>query len=164
MSCLLSAGCTSGGSTDERVGRSDTASASDSDKTAPESPAGKADTKTYTDENGLKTLIAPFTPPKLEDLEKSVEWVDKPVIDAMKLLEEYRRQQPTPIDDQAALRLRNDSEANNKKILAVLGRLPNGKDEVDWQAAITRHWRGDADYESHFLQHRRRRRYFRFAV
>ena len=37
----------------------------------------------------------------------------------MKLLEEYRRQQPTPIADQDALRLRNDSEANNKKILAA---------------------------------------------
>jgi hypothetical protein len=136
MSCLLSAGCTSGGSTDELTSQSDVASPPDKEKRAPESPAGTAETKTYTDENGLKTLIAPFTPPKLEELEKSVEWVDKPVIDAMKLLEEYRRRQPTPIDDQAALRLRND-------------------------ASLARRC---SDYESHLLQHRGRRRHFRFAV
>ena len=68
MSCLLSAGCTSGGSTDERVGQSETASASDSDRAAPGSPEGKAETKIYTDENGLKTLIAPFSRPSLKTL------------------------------------------------------------------------------------------------
>src|SRR4029079_15899302 len=44
--------------------------------------------KTYTDSAGLKTLIAPFTPPTLDELEK-VEWTDGKVVDSMQLLREF---------------------------------------------------------------------------
>ena len=33
----------------------------------------------------LGDLIEPFTPPKLDELEKTVEWVDMPVLDSMEI-------------------------------------------------------------------------------
>ncbi|MEX2138793.1 MAG: ABC transporter substrate-binding protein [Pirellulales bacterium] len=138
------AGCTSGSDVAQSP-QSDTADARGEaavDKTV--SPAGISELKTYTDKDGLKTLIAPFTPPKLEELEKTVEWVEQPVVDTMQRLEDHLREQPTPNDDEAALSLRNDGAENNRKILAALDRLPENEGEVNWEAAITRHWRGDA--------------------
>jgi hypothetical protein len=109
-----------------------------------QSPRGTSEVKTYKDKDGLNTLIAPFEPPTLEELEKNVEWVEQPVVDTMERLQEHWQKQPTPIEVEAALKIRNDSAENNKKILGALGRLPASAEDVDWEAAITHHWRGDA--------------------
>lgn len=90
-------------------------------------------------------MIAPFTPPKLEELEKEVEWVEMPVLDALQLLRERQAGETPLITVQAALQLKNDSKENNEKILSALGRLPSNDQEVNWEAAMHRHAYGDVN-------------------
>ncbi len=90
-------------------------------------------------------LIEPFTPPKLEELDKAVEWVDRPVVDALKLRREAMAKEQPLVTVAEALKLRNDSEANNKKILSALGRLPESNEDVNWDAEINRHGYGDVN-------------------
>jgi peptide/nickel transport system substrate-binding protein len=126
------------------------ANAATTDKAAPAKnsesrnakPADVASEKTYTDGEGLKTLIAPFTPPTLEEL-SNTEWTDGKVIDSMKLLRELKKTQSKPEADDAVLAVKNDGPAANKRLLATLGRLPVDDSEVDWEATINRHWKGD---------------------
>jgi peptide/nickel transport system substrate-binding protein len=106
-------------------------------------PASAAESKAFTDSEGLKTLIEPFTPPSLAELEK-VEWKDSPVKDSMQLLREYKKKHPAPESDSVVLGLRNDgSIKTSKRLLDTLGRLPKDDSEVDWNATINRHWKGD---------------------
>lgn len=105
------------------------------------SPAGPAD------ESGpfkLGNLIEPFTPPTLEELEKQVEWLDRPVLDAMDLLRKEQAKTKPPLTVEQALKLRNESPEENEQILATLGRLPESDGEVDWNADINRFISGDA--------------------
>jgi peptide/nickel transport system substrate-binding protein len=135
------------GCTDSRSHRVDeTTSEADSTTTnGKASPKGAvAEIKTYTDKDGLPTLIEPFTPPPLADLEQKAEWQERPVVDYMKLLAEELEKQGPGIPDDEALKLRNDSDQKNKQILGALGRRPKEENEVDWEGVITRHWRGDA--------------------
>src|SRR5687768_11574299 len=119
-------GCTSGSDVAQTPEADPADKQADTAAPAPASPEGTSELKIYKDKDGLNTLVAPYTPPKLEELEKSVEWVEQPVIDTIERLENHRRQQPTPISDEAALQLRNDSPENNKKILGALGRSAEG--------------------------------------
>jgi peptide/nickel transport system substrate-binding protein len=91
----------------------------------------------------LGDLIEPFSPPTLEELEKQVEWVDRPVVDALALLREEQAQHPAPLTEEQALALRNETPEENQQILATLGRLPENDIEVDWDATINRHIPGD---------------------
>ncbi len=73
----------------------------------------------------LGDLLEPFDPPPLAELEKTVEWVDRPVLDGMaELREEQKQQGPPPLSEEEALSLRNDSREDNLKILDTLSRLP----------------------------------------
>ncbi len=102
-----------------------------------------AENKTFIDSEGLKTLIEPFTPPPLAELEK-VEWKDSPVKDSMQLLREHKKKHPRTESDSAVLGLRNDGSAKtSKRLLDTLGRLPKDDSEVDWDATVNRHWKGD---------------------
>ena len=93
----------------------------------------------------LGDMIEPFTPPKLEDLDKMVEWVEMPVLDGMELLRE-RQAAETPLATAAdALQLKNESKEDNAKILSALGRLPTDESAVDWDATIQRHAFGDVN-------------------
>src|SRR5262245_19384318 len=57
----------------------------------------------------LGNLIKPFTPPTLEEMEKSAEWIDKPVLDGSEVLRKKQEESgPTPVTVQEALELRND--------------------------------------------------------
>lgn len=93
----------------------------------------------------LGDLIEPFTPPPWEELQRSVEWVERPVVDALQQLRMRQAGEPPLVSVAEALRLRNDSEEDNRKILSALGRLPARDEEVHWDAVINRHAYGDVN-------------------
>lgn len=107
-------------------------------------PATTIDTgkKPATDPDGpfkLADLVDPFSPPSLEELDKSVEWTDQPVLDSRVLLREKQaKDPPPPLSAAEALKLRNNSPSDNDKIVATLGRLPADEKEVDYKATINR--------------------------
>lgn len=86
----------------------------------------------------LGDLLEPFEPPPLEELEKSVKWIDRPVRDSLEMLREHQAQQgPPPLTVDEALALRNDSRENNEKIVATLGQLaPEDGTGVDYEAEL----------------------------
>lgn len=84
-------------------------------------------------------LVEPFTPPTLEELEKTVEWEDRPVVDSMALLREKLSKDPAPpLAPEEAIKLRNNSPADNEKIVTSLNRLPASDKDVDYGATINR--------------------------
>lgn len=89
-------------------------------------------------------LLEPFDPPPLDEIDANAEWVDRPVRNALKDLTEYLAERPRLVDDAAALKLRNDSDEANEKILSALGRQPSSPDEVDWNATFLRRLNGEA--------------------
>jgi peptide/nickel transport system substrate-binding protein len=93
----------------------------------------------------LGNLVTPFNPPSLEELDKSAEWIDKPVLDGFEILRKKQEESGLPpVTEKEALALRNDSPENNKKILATLGRLaPANGSGVDYQKSWVRHVSGD---------------------
>ncbi len=100
--------------------------------------------KISTDSNGLKTLIdLSYKVPTLTELEKTNKWIDRPVVDGLKRYEEYLAKQPQPLPIAEALKLKNDSLANNAKILAAIGRQPTAKAAADYNATMQRRLKGD---------------------
>ena len=93
----------------------------------------------------LGDMIEPFTPPTLAELEKSVEWVDMPVLDSMVLLRERQAGEKPLATVEEALKLKNDSPANNEKIKSAMGRLPANDAAVNWDATMTRHTFADVN-------------------
>jgi peptide/nickel transport system substrate-binding protein len=93
----------------------------------------------------LGDLIEPFDPPALEELDKTAEWVDRPVVDSLKLLRDKQAKEKPLVTVDEALSIRNNSEEDNKKILSALGRLPESDDDVNWDAEINRHAYGDVN-------------------
>ena len=92
----------------------------------------------------LGDLLEPFDPPPLAELDAKAQWIDQPVLDSMELLREHQKTLGPPlVSVQEALKLKNDSPENNKKILSAMGRLPANDDEVDWDATIDRHTLAD---------------------
>lgn len=83
-------------------------------------------------------------PETLEALNSEIQWEDQPVIDALALLRELEEAEPVLATVDEALKLRNNSEEENAKILSILGRLPPPDNAgVDEDAAIIRHTRAD---------------------
>ena len=91
----------------------------------------------------LGDAIEEFDPPTLAELEAQVEWVEKPVLDSMELLREFKKGEPVIATEKEALALANDSPRNNAEILSGLGRLAESDGEVDWDGAFIRHTAGD---------------------
>ncbi len=92
----------------------------------------------------LGDLIEPFEPPTLEDLEAEVEWIDSPVVDPMQLLREQKKQEPALVSEQEALKLKNDSDEANEKILSALSYVPNSSGEgADFGAELNRSFQQD---------------------
>src|SRR5688572_24754082 len=70
-----------------------------------------AATKTASDEPKpfkLGDLIEPFTPPKLEELDQTAEWQDRPVRDSMKLLRDKLAQEKPLVTVEQALAMKNN--------------------------------------------------------
>ncbi len=99
----------------------------------------KAAEKTATKAADPDTLIEPFTPPKLSELDAKAKWEKQPVLDAFELLKAKKAKEKSLATVAEALKLQNTSPANNAKILNALGQLPTNDDEVDWDATFNRH-------------------------
>jgi peptide/nickel transport system substrate-binding protein len=93
----------------------------------------------------LGNMLEPFDPPPLEELIAAHEWVDRPVVDSMKLMRDLQATKPSPeLTAEEALALRNDSPENNAKILDTLGRLaPADGAGVDNDAELVMMTNGD---------------------
>jgi peptide/nickel transport system substrate-binding protein len=87
----------------------------------------------------LGNLVKPFNPPPLAELEKSVKWVPRDVVDSLKLRKEKESKEKPAGTLAQALSARNTSPAINRAILSVLGRLPNKDSDVNWDAEWKRH-------------------------
>lgn len=126
----LSVGCTS--SNDKPT--------ADKDGSGVSSDSADSDGSTFV----LGDLVEKFDPPTLEELEKNVKWIDKPIIDATKQLREKQAKEELLATADEALTLRNTSPEINAKILSALGRLPADESkDVDWTATIKRHAAAD---------------------
>lgn len=90
-------------------------------------------------------LIKPFTPPTLAELDEKAEWVDRPVVDSLKLLRDQQATVKPLVSIAEALKLKNNTPKENEQILSALGRLPVSDAEVNWDAAINRHAYGDVN-------------------
>ncbi|MCC7475753.1 MAG: peptide-binding protein [Pirellulales bacterium] len=87
----------------------------------------------------LGNMSPPFTPPSSEELEKTAEWEDLPVIDPMVELRKLMASQPPLATVEEALGLQNDSPEANRKILSALSVLaPVDGRGVDFEATINR--------------------------
>jgi peptide/nickel transport system substrate-binding protein len=104
-------------------------------------PAEPADAKKPAESQSFKLgdLVEPFTPPSLAELDKSADWQDMPVVDAMAELRDQKKKEPPLVSIAKALRMRNDSPEANKKILSALSVVPppDGKG-VNFNATIGR--------------------------
>jgi len=91
----------------------------------------------------LGNLLEEFTPPSLAELDKTAEWVDRPVLDGIVLLREKQAGEMPKATVAEALAMKNESTEDNDKILSALGRLPptdqSDDKSVDWDAEIIRH-------------------------
>jgi len=93
----------------------------------------------------LGDMIEPFDPPSLEEIDKTAEWIDQPVLDGMDLMrKEQAAQGPPELSVAEALKLHNNSAADNEKIFAALSRLaPPDAAGVDSEATFVREAIGD---------------------
>lgn len=92
----------------------------------------------------LGDMIAPFTPPPLAEIDKTAEWIDRPVLDGAEILRKKQETLQATVTPEEALKLRNDSPENNQKILMALGRLaPADGEGVNYDSTWVRHVSGD---------------------
>ncbi|MCA9175968.1 MAG: peptide ABC transporter substrate-binding protein [Planctomycetales bacterium] len=91
----------------------------------------------------IGNLLAPFDPPALEALEKTVAdsggWVDRDVLDGIALLRERQKGEPQLATVEDALKMKNDTDEENDKIKDAMGRLWESEDQIDYEAEIARH-------------------------
>ena len=86
----------------------------------------------------LGDLVPSFDPPSLEELDQTVAagggWIERPVLDSLKLLRDRQAKEPVLATVDQALALRNNSDEENAKILSALGRLPKSDASVNYAA------------------------------
>lgn len=122
------------------------AAPSSGEESASEAPAEEstpsADKKTSAEEPFvLGDLIEPFDAPATlaEVNELAGEWIDAPVLDAMKLLRDQKRSEPALVSVEEALAMKNDSDEANEKILSALSVLaPEDGAGADFDASLSR--------------------------
>ncbi len=118
-----------------------------SEKSAPPPEAGGEAAKSEGSEQPfeLGNMLEPFDVPSLEELIAEHEWVDRPVVDSMKLMRDFQSSLPSPeLSAEEALDLRNKSPEDNAKILDALGRLASEDGEgVDYEAELVMMTNGD---------------------
>ncbi len=79
-----------------------------------------------------------WTPPSREDLEK-LPWAEGKVQDAAVVGRERAAKIKPACTVEEALKLRNESDVVNEKIMSALCQPPMSDDEVDWDATFNRH-------------------------
>ena len=111
---------------------------------SPDASDAAADTSAAEEPFQLGNMLEPFEPPSLEELDKTAEWIDRPVLSGEEALRKKQEAGEPPLWVEEALALRNDSPEDNEKILATLGRLaPEDGAGVDYDATWVRHSTGD---------------------
>jgi peptide/nickel transport system substrate-binding protein len=90
-----------------------------------------------------ETLLEPFDPPTLEELDGSVEWEEMPVADTYELYKEFLSQSEPLVSAAEALELKNESPEANEKIISALGRPPTSDADVGWDRTMSRAIRRD---------------------
>jgi hypothetical protein len=83
-----------------------------------------------------------FDVPKISDLDKEANWIDRAVRDGLVLLRESQSKEKVLGSVESALAISNNSPDSNDLILSALGRLPEDG-EADYTARIDRHVGGD---------------------
>jgi len=96
--------------------------------------------------------LEPYDPPALADLDATAQWKDRPVLDAMNEFRKLKDGVPQLVSVDEALKLKNNSEEDNEKILSALGRPPAEEKEVNSDAQINRHLFGDIKTTNPLLQ------------
>ena len=84
----------------------------------------------------LGDLAGEFQAPPLAELEKTVKWVNRPVLDGIELLRQKQAQEKPTMTASEALKLKNTTRAINASILSALGRLPVVGDRVTAGGAV----------------------------
>ena len=84
----------------------------------------------------------PFTPPALEEIERSATWIERPVRNAIEMLRAAQRDEKPLCTVAEALAAVNDSPAANARILSALGRLPEGN-QANLGGRVERHIHAD---------------------
>jgi len=98
-----------------------------------------SDTAKPADSTESATLLEPFHPPSLADLDAQVTWEAQPVVDAFDLTREERAKQPPLVSVDEALSLRNTSPEANEKILSTLGQFPQSESDANYDARFERY-------------------------
>jgi hypothetical protein len=86
----------------------------------------------------LGDLIDPFTPPPLEEIERTANWSESPVRDGLTLMREHQNALgPPQLTPAEALLRHNDSNESNRLIRDALGRMaPEDNSGVNFDAEI----------------------------
>lgn len=85
-----------------------------------------------------ETLLQPFDPPSLAELDASVTWEPQPVLDAFEMMREEKKNHPPLVSVEEALEMKNDSADANEKILSALGQYPASESDADYEARFDR--------------------------
>jgi peptide/nickel transport system substrate-binding protein len=88
----------------------------------------------------LGDLLEPFAPPPLDEIERTADWIDRPVVDFLEHLRAHQAKQGSPpISIEKALAMRNNSPADNLAICAALGQLaPRDGAGVNYDSMMVR--------------------------
>lgn len=104
--------------------------------TKPDYPGGNGGTDGDSEEPTV--LLEPFDAPPLEELEAKVEWEDRPVYSALDRLREEQAKTKPLVSVEEALKLKNNSDEDNEKILSALGRVASDDSDANEDAEINR--------------------------
>ncbi len=85
-----------------------------------------------------ETLLEPFDPPTLDELDASVEWEEMPVVDVYELYKEHLAKTEPLVSAEEALQVENTSPEANEKIVSALGRPPTSDGVVGWDRGMAR--------------------------
>lgn len=85
-------------------------------------------------------LLEPFDPPALSELDAKAEWEDRPVVDSLVMLRDWKAEHDPPlVTVEQALAMRNESPEDNTKILSALSQLaPADGSGVDFDDSVSR--------------------------
>lgn len=112
---------------------------------SPSDPATEIDESSETSSEAKEPLLEPFDPPPLAEIDAKADWQEMPVVDALERLEAHLAKEKPLATAAEAVKLKNDSDEANAKILSALGQPPSSPDEVNMEAVFNRHIGGDVN-------------------
>lgn len=122
------------------------------DPTTPNAAATDGAAKPPVKPKAEDVRLEPFDAPPLADLDAKADWQDQPVLDSMKLLRDRQAKEKVLATVTEAMGLRNTSATTNEKISSAIGRLPESETDVNWDAAIIRHYVADVRSTNPIMQ------------